>query len=89
MEGFEPPTPGFGDPCSNRTELHPYKETCYVQPKLFGLAVQGMFAVTRAELLHLQTVRLSTAVFGGGVVVLLALGTLERNDRSDVFRHDL
>ncbi len=23
VEGFEPPTPGFGDLCSNRTELHP------------------------------------------------------------------
>jgi hypothetical protein len=31
VEGFEPPTPGFGDLCSDQAELHP----CAVKPPYY------------------------------------------------------
>src|SRR5919107_2898230 len=49
-----------------------------------GLAVQGVLAVPRAELLHLETVGVVAAVLLGDVVPLLAVHARERDLRADV-----
>src|SRR3954464_10376997 len=54
--------------------------------RLPGLAVDGVFAVTRAELLQLDAVRVVAAVLLGDVVALFALRTRLRDLRTNVGR---
>src|SRR4051794_18420961 len=58
--------------------------------ELAGLAVQGVLAVPRAELLQLEPVGVVAAVLAGDVVPLLALGAGQGDLRTDVarFGHD-
>jgi hypothetical protein len=51
-------------------------------PKLFHFLMRRMLPATAAELLHLQPVRQSFAVFGRRIIPLFALTTLQRNDLS-------
>ena len=49
-----------------------------------GLAVHGLLAAARAELLELKTIRGVTTVLGRDVVTLLALSACQRDARTDV-----
>src|SRR2546425_10412080 len=80
LEGFEPPTPGFGDRCSSRTEL----QACLVvageqrQPPsalrlLPGLFVLRVLAAEWTELLELHTIRMEPLVLRRDVVPPLAV----------------
>src|SRR5262249_42821273 len=64
VEGFEPPTPGFGDRCSSRTELHACRPTAAARadPRLARLLVDRMLATRRAELAELDPVRMEPLV---------------------------
>src|SRR5260221_5605559 len=67
LEGFEPPALGFGDRCSNRTEL----QACDL-PRLAGLLVRRMLATERAELLVLDPARVQTLVLFARIVAVPA-----------------
>ena len=60
-------------------------QTPRIMDKLLGLAVQRMFAATRAVLVKFQTPRIIPAVFFRGVVALLAIRALQMDCGADIF----
>src|SRR5689334_4190036 len=76
QEGFEPPTPGFGDRCSSQAELLAYPG---LGPGLPGFLVDRVLPATGAELLPLHAVGMQPLVLRVRVVALLALVASERD----------
>src|SRR6267378_3524267 len=76
QEGFEPPTPGFGDRCSSRTELLSYLRLGLGLP---GFLVNRVLPATGAELLPLHAVGVLAFVLRIRVVPLLAFAASERD----------
>src|SRR5262245_30387494 len=76
LEGFEPPTPGFGDRCSSRTELQACHEAVAgydVSRPLPRFLVRRVLAARRAVLLELDPVRMQALVLGRDVIPALAI----------------
>src|SRR2546430_3744194 len=76
QEGFEPPTPGFGDRCSSQAELLAYPG---LGPGLPGFLVNRVLPATGAELLPLHAVGVQAFVLRVRVVALLAFVASERD----------
>src|SRR5271169_4963431 len=86
--GIRTPIPGFGDRSPNRwtTPLRskPVLPSEHLL-KLFRFFMRRVLPARPAELLGLQAVRMLLLVFCGGVIPILAITTLQRND----FPHSL
>src|SRR4051812_16266230 len=76
QEGFEPPTPGFGDRCSDQAELLAYPG---LGSELPGFLVDCVLPAARAELLPLHAVGVQSLVLRIRVIALLALVASERD----------
>src|SRR5574340_1171098 len=82
-EGFEPPLAVLetaGLPLNLRPCVGPHFFRAYNQSTLLNFAVHLVLPAMRAELLHLQALRLRLLVLRAGVVAILALLALESDD---------
>jgi hypothetical protein len=78
QEGFEPPSPGFGVRCSNRSSYWP---VCLLSIYIAGLplvmlprfSVRSMLAAKTTIFLEFKPVGGTTLIFCGGVVTAFAL----------------
>ena len=90
-EGFEPPkavleTAGlplaYAPNFFVRPSLRPARLPVYLNCELLGFPVRVMLAAVRAEFLHFQPACRGFLVLGAGVIAVLTLAALERNDFS-------
>src|SRR5438552_6876082 len=82
LEGFEPPTPGFGDRCSSQTEL----QACLCCRRMAARSlllprflVLRVLAAERAELPELDAVRVQPLVLRRDVIPPLAVVARQRD----------
>jgi hypothetical protein len=82
QEGFEPPTLGFGDRCSNQTELLACAEFSpfFLNMKLLHFLMFRMMTAPRTILLSFQFVRSILFILGCAVVAAFAFSALQLND---------
>jgi len=55
------------------------------KPSLLGFAMHGMLTAARAKLLEFKPIRIIAAILFGGVISILAIAALKRNNRANVF----
>src|SRR5260221_2191894 len=81
LEGFEPPTPGFGDRCSSQAELQACLAVSGTAPECFlpRLLVRRVLPAEPAVLAELDPIRVEPLVLLGDVVAILAVVAGQRN----------